>query len=130
MNRQPRFLYAFFKTPNLKKLTSILGCFFCVSITMGQVNNWEGDVSADYFNKQNWSDTTLNFTSLNAWTLRIGAGSPNNCVLNGGNSSNVNYRPGRLNTLGGCTFTVNGAVYPNNNDSLNGNIYSKCSGRF
>lgn len=87
-----------------------------------QVNNWEGDVSSDYFNKYNWSDTTLNYTMLTGWTLRIGPGSPNNCVLNGGNASNVNYRPAKINTLTGGVFTVNGNVLPNGSDSLNGTI--------
>jgi hypothetical protein len=90
--------------------------------TSAQVNNWIGGLSTDYFNKLNWSDPTLDFANLNAWTLQIGAGVPNNCVLNGGNSSNVLYRANRINTLTGGVFTVNGAVYPNNNDSLNGTI--------
>src|SRR5687767_8824780 len=87
-----------------------------------QVNNWVGGISADYFNKYNWSDTSINFTSLTSTTIRIGAGSPYSCVLNGGNASNVNYRPARLNTVEGAVFTCNGAVYPHNNDSLNGTV--------
>ncbi|WP_207495919.1 polysaccharide lyase family protein [Aridibaculum aurantiacum] len=100
----------------------------CISLllsfheTNAQVTNWIGGVSSDYFNKHNWSDTNLNFTSLNSWRLRIGAGNPNTCTLNGGNSSNVSYRPDRINTLGGGTFICNGAVYPYNNDSLNGTV--------
>jgi len=86
------------------------------------ITNWVGSVSADYFNKYNWSDTNINFTMLTGTTLLIGAGSPNNCILKGGNSSNINYRPGYLNTLSGGTFIVNGAVFPNNSDSLNGTI--------
>jgi len=90
--------------------------------TQAQVTNWIGGISSDYFNKDNWSDNTINFTTMNARTLIIGPGSPNNCVHTGGNSSNVNYRPGVLNTLAGGTFTVKGALYPNNSDNLNGTI--------
>ncbi len=75
-----------------------------VTRSTAQVITWKGGVSTDYFNKYNWIDTNINFTMLTGTTLQIGAGSPNNCILNGGNSSNVNYRPASLNTLSGGTL--------------------------
>lgn len=104
-----------------KTILFCIGSLLSMSL-MAQVNNWVGSVSTDYFNKYNWSDTTINFTLLTSTTLQIGPGSPYNCTLVGGNSSNTNYRPNRLNTLTGGVFTVSGAVYPNNNDSLNGSL--------
>ena len=86
------------------------------------INTWVGNVSTNYFNKLNWSDTNIVFSTLTSTTILIGAGAPNDCLLVGGNNSNVNYRPARLNTLTGAMFTLNGAVFPNNNDSLNGTI--------
>ncbi len=95
---------------------------FLMMQAASQTKNWTGKVSTDYFNRHNWSDTNINFANLSGARLRIGPGAPNAAILNGGNSSNVSYRPDRLNTLAGGTFTCNGAVYPNNNDSLNGTI--------
>ncbi len=92
--------------------------------------NWIGGVSTDYFNANNWSDNTMNFAVMNNNYLTIGAGSPNNCLLVGGNSSNVAYRPGKLNVTAAGVFTCSGAVYPNNSDSLNGNITINSSGDF
>ncbi|MEO7311198.1 MAG: polysaccharide lyase family protein [Chitinophagaceae bacterium] len=106
----------------MKKNFLVAICSFLSLSVTAQVNNWIGSVSSDYFNKYNWSDTLINFTALTSSTLQIGAGSPNNCILVGGNSSNVNYRPARINTLTGGIFTCNGAVYPNNNDSINGTL--------
>ena len=91
-------------------------------ITNAQTNYWTGSVSADYFTKYNWSDTTINYALLTSTTLMIGAGNPNDCLHKGGNSGNVNYRSSRLNTLTGSNFTVNGALYTNNSDSLNGTV--------
>ncbi|WP_165958147.1 polysaccharide lyase family protein [Segetibacter sp. 3557_3] len=96
--------------------------FVLVLQALSQTNNWTGKVNTDYFNRQNWADTNINFANVTSTRLRIGQGSPHAAVLNGGNASNINYRPDRLNTLGGGTFTCNGAVYPNNNDSLNGTV--------
>ncbi|MBC7588200.1 MAG: hypothetical protein H7178_07550, partial [Chitinophagaceae bacterium] len=84
--------------------------------------NWVGGVSTDYFNANNWSDNTMVFSNMNNNYLTIGAGNPNNCLLVGGNASNVAYRPGRLNVASNGIFTCNGAVYPNSSDSLNGTV--------
>ena len=83
--------------------------------------NWVGGTSSDYFTKSNWSDPTIDFTNIGAVTLVVGVGVPNNCSHAGGSSA-ITYRPSKFNTLTGSSFTIRGLLYPNNNDSLNGNI--------
>ena len=94
----------------------------CLEQTTAQVTYWVGGVSTDYFNKNNWSDNTINFASLGTRTLIVGAGNPYNCIHAGGNASNTNYRANYFNTTSQANFTVKGALYSWNNDSLNGNI--------
>src|SRR6266540_2310505 len=81
--------------------------FMLLPVITSAQNYWVGGVSTDYFTKYNWSDTTINYALLTSTTLMIGAGNPNDCIHKGGNSSNVNYRSNRLNTLAGSNFTVN-----------------------
>jgi hypothetical protein len=120
----------------LKKLFFVL--FLTVFCLVGSINNstaqnlvnWVGSVSTDYFNAKNWSDTTIVFSNMNNNHLTIGAGSPNACLLVGGNLSNVAYRPGKLNVASNGNFTCSGIVYPNGSDSLNGNIILNATADF
>jgi hypothetical protein len=97
-------------------------CICCSFPAQSQTINWVGSVSTDYFTRYNWSDTTINYSLLTSATLMIGAGSPYECIHKGGNASNVNYRSAKLNTLTGAQFTVNGGLYTNGSDSLNGTL--------
>ncbi len=90
-----------------------------------QTINWVGGVSTDYFNKYNWSDPNIDFANIGSTTLIIGPGLPYHPIHNGGRStisSTTNYRPAKLNVLTGSNFIVNGILYPNGNDSLNGTV--------
>jgi len=120
MNKQlfkPNNLKAF---RNCKLLVLISGSLILQSSKLvAQVTNWVGNVSTDYFNKENWSDNTIDFNNLDARTLVIGAGSPNSCVHTGGNST---YRPAKLNTSTGGNLTVNGILYPWASDNINGSL--------
>ena len=94
----------------------------CLERASAQVTYWVGGVSTDYFNKNNWSDNTINFSSLGTRTLIVGAGNPYECIHVGGNASNTNYRANYFNTTRQAKLTVKGALYSWNSDSLNGNI--------
>ncbi len=117
----------------MKSIFTIIFFYLFTSHTINaQVQNvyWVGGISTNYFDANNWSINTIVFSNMNNNYLFIGAGSPNNCVLNGGNSSNTAYRPGKLNVASNGNFTCNGAVYPNNSDSLNGTITINSSADF
>ncbi len=83
--------------------------------------NWIGAVNTNYFDVSNWSNPTIAFNNIASTTLNIMPGVPNNPIHNGGNA-NSSYRPAKLNTFSGSNFTVNGILYPNGSDSLNGTI--------
>src|SRR5687768_16669417 len=113
-----KFLPAKTTTHDLKKhylqTRLIKLCIFMLCLVMSfkvsaQVVNWIGGTSSDYYTKNNWSNNTIDFANFTGVTLMIGPGNPNNCVHVGGNSSNVNYRPAKLNVLGTGTFTMSGA---------------------
>lgn len=99
----------------------VLACLFSAKNMTAQTVTWTGATSSDYFTSSNWSPTTNTAALAQTEILMIGNGSPNNCVLTGGNGGN-SYRPLKLNTLTGSTMTINGTIYPWGSDSLNGNI--------
>jgi hypothetical protein len=101
----------------------LVSCYLLLPVlALTQTISWVGNTSTNYFSKYNWSDTTINYSALTSTTLMIGAGNPYSCIHTGGNSSNVNYRPAKLNTLADGNFTVKGGLYTNGNDSLNGTV--------
>ncbi len=106
----------------LFKLCIFMLCLVTNFNVSAQVVNWIGGTSSDYYTKNNWSDNTIDFANFTGVTLMIGPGNPNNCVHVGGNSSNVNYRPAKLNVLSTGAFTMSGAIYPNKSDSINGTV--------
>ena len=99
----------------------VLQCLFFTNNMMAQTVTWTGSTSSNYFTSSNWSPATNTAALAQTETLMIGNGSPNNCVLTGGNAAN-SYRPAKLNTLTGSSMTINGIIYPWGSDSLNGNI--------
>jgi len=119
------------KNASIIVLCIVLSVFFTNTKTQAQnLVNWIGGTSTDYFTATNWSDNTIVFSNMNNVYLTIGAGSPNNPTLIGGNNSNTAYRPGKLNVTSTGIFTCNGAVYPNNSDSLNGTVYINAAADF
>ncbi|MBC7721649.1 MAG: T9SS type A sorting domain-containing protein [Pedobacter sp.] len=89
-----------------------------------QTITWLGGANTDYFTKANWSDNTVDFANIASTTINVGAGSTYDCAHAGGNA-NTSYRPSKLNKFTAGTFTVAGILYPNNSDSINGNIILK-----
>lgn len=95
-------------------------CTYTKSIAQTHVY-WNGNVSADYFDANNWTPAT-DTKNLGSEVLMVGLGNPNNCLHKGGTLNNVSYRPSKLNTLTGSVFTIQGIVYPWASDSLNGQV--------
>ncbi|OYX85715.1 MAG: hypothetical protein B7Y83_03830 [Flavobacteriales bacterium 32-34-25] len=102
--------------------------FFAVSFFLfthfsnAQTYNWVGGVSTDFYNANNWDDTSLTFSDLQSYTFVIGAGTPNNLIHVGGSASDITKRPGRFNTTASANVILKGNLIPWNSDYLNGTI--------
>lgn len=96
--------------------------FINVKLFAQMTYNWVGGTSTDFYNVNNWSNTAINFADMQAHTMVIGAGNPNNPIQSGGNASNVSYRPNYFNTTASANITINGNLIPWNSSYLNGNI--------
>ncbi|UKM63861.1 polysaccharide lyase family protein [Flavobacteriaceae bacterium GSB9] len=87
---------------------------------------WEGDVNSDFYNPDNWSDPSIDFSNIQDASLIIVAGNPYNPIQTGGNSGDINYRPGTLNIYSDLNevadATFNGILLPWNSSYLKGNI--------
>ena len=85
--------------------------------------NWVGGVSTDFYDVNNWDNTSINFTTLNYANLTIGAGSPYN-PINVGHSGNdvIAKRPGIFTTNVGANIIITGTFYPNDGTNLNGTV--------
>lgn len=89
--------------------------------THAQVSStWVGSVDTNFYNVNNWSNSSVDFTNAQNTTLIINPGSPNNPIQNGGNANNIDYRPNYLNVFAGASATFNGALLPWNSSYLNG----------
>jgi len=105
--------------------------FVWLSLLLKAQNNvlWVGSADNDYFTSSNWDPVTDPSALDQTEIMMITKGSPNACMLNGGNVR-LNYRPAQVNVLSGATFTVNGKLYPWGSDSLNGIINIGSGGDF
>src|SRR6056300_629903 len=91
----------------------IIMCLGLMPFSFSQTTaNWLGSVDHDFYNADNWSDNTINFSDIQSVKLVIDPGAPNVPVQTGGNSNNVNYRPGGLNISEGAIATFNGILIP------------------
>ncbi|MBD0823707.1 polysaccharide lyase family protein [Aestuariibaculum marinum] len=111
------------KTLLKKGFTTFFGLIMaCTSLNfLNAQNNWQGDISSDFYDVNNWSDNTIDFANAGSQTLVIGAGNPNNPLQIGGSNS-IGARPDYLNTISGANATFNGTLYPWNSDMLNGTV--------
>lgn len=96
--------------------------FSFISTSFAQTYNWVGGVSTDFYNANNWDNTSLTYTDLQSYTFVIGAGTPNNLIHVGGSASDITKRPGRFNTLATANVLLKGNLIPWNSDYLNGSI--------
>ncbi|WP_370476306.1 polysaccharide lyase family protein [Tamlana flava] len=97
------------------------------SVSFGLIINaqtivWEGNVDSDFYNPDNWNDSTIDFSNVQSVSLIIVPGSPYDPIQIGGNAGNVDYRPGTLNTYTDSNSTFNGVLIPWSNSYLNGTI--------
>ncbi|WNH10694.1 hypothetical protein [Thalassobellus suaedae] len=83
---------------------------------------WVGDVDTDFYNQNNWSDPTVDFSNLQSTTLVIGSGSTNNPIQKGGSANDINKRPESLDLITGANLIINGTLLPWNSVSLNGSL--------
>ena len=101
------------------RLSLIFAVAFLFSgISYAQVN-WVGSVSSDYFNVNNWSDPTINFSAIGNTDLVITG--PNPCLHKGGSSSS-GFQPKSITVNSDALFTVKGILYPFAANYLNGTI--------
>jgi len=105
--------------------------FSIVSSSFAQTYTWVGGVSTDYFNVNNWDNTTFDFATLNSANLVIGAGSPYN-PINVGHSGNdlIIKRPGLFTTNVGANIIITGTLFPYNDANLNGTVTVNGSANF
>jgi hypothetical protein len=105
--------------------------FSIISSSFAQTYNWVGGVSTDYYNVNNWDNTSIDFASLNSANLVIGAGNPNN-PTNVGHSGNdvIAKRPNIFTTNVGANIIVTGTLFPYNDANLNGTVTLNGSANF
>lgn len=105
--------------------------FSLINTSFAQTYTWVGGVSTDFYDVNNWDNTSINFTTLNYANLTIGAGSTNN-PTNVGHSGNdvIAKRPGIFTTNVGANIIITGTFYPNNETNLNGTVTVNGSANF
>ncbi len=96
--------------------------FSLINTSLAQTFNWVGGVNTDFYNANNWDNTSLTYTDLQSYTFVIGAGTPNNLIHVGGSASDITKRPGRFNTSTTANVVLKGNLIPWNSDYLNGAI--------
>lgn len=99
--------------------------FFCITNTLfAQTTfNWVGGADTNFYNVNNWDNTSIDFANAGSSTLIIGTANPNNPVQSGGyNGSSTSYRPNYFNTTENANFTISGNLIPWNSSYLNGLI--------
>ena len=105
--------------------------FSIINTSLAQTYTWVGGVSTDFYDVNNWDNTSINFASLNSANLVIGAGNPNN-PTNVGHSGNdvIAKRPNIFTTNVGANIIVTGTLYPYNDANLNGTVTLNGSANF
>lgn len=98
-----------------------LSFFSFISLSQAQQTyNWVGGVSSDFYDANNWDDTSITFSDLQSYTFVIGSGNPNNLIHVGGSASDITKRPGKFNTTASANVVLKGNLIPWNSDYLNG----------
>jgi hypothetical protein len=105
--------------------------FSVINTSFAQTYNWVGGLSTDFYNVNNWDNTTINFANLNNANLVIGAGVPNNPINVGHIGADASLkRPATLTTNADANIIITGTLYPNGNSNLNGTITLNGSANF
>jgi hypothetical protein len=105
--------------------------FSIINTSWAQTFNWVGNVSTDFYDVNNWDNTTINFANLNSANLVIGAGVPNNPINVGHIGADASLkRPATLTTNTDANIIITGTLYPNGNSNLNGTITLNGSANF
>lgn len=99
--------------------------FLCASILVSaHTYTWQGTVSNEFFNAGNWNPSNWTPDAPNGVDVLIGQGNPYNpTFVQGGGKTSQRY--GSVNTTAEANFTIDGALYSWNNDSINGNVVVK-----
>jgi len=104
----------------------LIAAFLLLSagFSSAQTHTWVGSVSNEFFNADNWNPSNWTPDVPNAADVLIGKGNPYNpTFIQGGGRTEQRY--GHVNTTGEANFTINGALYSWNNDSINGYVNIK-----
>jgi hypothetical protein len=105
--------------------------FSIINTSLAQTYNWVGGVSTDFYDVNNWDNTSFDFAALNSANLVIGSGSLYN-PINVGHSGNdvIAKRPGLFTTNAGANIIITGTLYPYNDANLNGTVTANGSANF
>ena len=103
------------------KIVLVCLLFGFITKSIAQVG-WVGNVDQDFYNVDNWDDSSVDFLNLQATTLIINAGNPYDPIQNGGSAGDINRRPGPLDIANGGKFTVQGALLPWSSNYINGQL--------
>ena len=115
--------------PKLSFCIAFLLFFSIINISLAQTTfNWVGGADTNFYNVNNWDNTSIDFANAGSSTLIIGSANPNNPVQTGGyNGSSTSYRPNYFNTTENANFTISGNLIPWNSSYLNGLITDRKS---
>ena len=105
--------------------------FSLINTSFAQTYTWVGGVSTDFYNVNNWDNTSIDFANFNSANLVIGAGSPYN-PINIGHSGNdvIAKRPGLFTTNVDANIIITGTFFPYNDANLNGTVTVNGSANF
>lgn len=103
--------------------------FFAVSFFLfthflnAQTYNWVGGVDTNFYNVNNWDNTSIDFANLGLSNLIIGVGNTNNPINVGHSGADViAKRPKTLTTNVGANIIITKTFFPNGVSNLNGTI--------
>lgn len=97
--------------------------FSFMNTSFAQTYTWVGGVSTDFYDANNWSDTSIDFSAdVQSKTFVVGTGSPNNPINIGLGADATIKRPNYFNTITNANVIITGTYVPWNSNSLNGVI--------
>ena len=106
-------------------MLAVLFCFWNMNLLQAQTFTWEGSVSTAFFDSLNWIPNSWAPNTPDSpngtGTVIIGKGNPYNPTFILGGAYN-SQRYGYLNTTHEADFTISGALYTWNSDSINGHV--------
>lgn len=104
--------------------------FSIINTSLAQTYTWVGSVSTDFYDANNWSDTSIDFSAdVQSKIFVVGTGSPNNPINIGLGSDVTIKRPNYFNTITNANVIITGTYVPWNSNSLNGVITLNASAK-